>query len=126
MTGSATTILVTGGCGFIGTHTLVCLLEAKEKYNVVVVDNLSNSSPISLDRVAKIVNLSDSEKLERIKFHKADLCDEDELRKVFKASPKFAGCIHFAGLKVSKRRMISCRIILRNWSRKGRTTFGDK
>jgi UDP-glucose 4-epimerase len=91
------TILVTGGCGFIGSHTLTCLLEAN--YSIVVVDNLSNSSSISLDRVADICNLSPDQRHHRLQFHKVDLCNEHDLRKVFVASPKFQACIHFAGLK---------------------------
>ena len=90
-------ILVTGGCGYIGSHTITCLLE--RNYDVVVVDNLSNSSKISLDQVAKIVGI-DEERQKRIVFHEVDLCDKDALRKVFESSPKFLSCIHFAGLKV--------------------------
>ena len=91
-------ILVAGGCGYIGSHTIVCLLE--KNFNVVVVDNLSNSSPISLQKVGDILSLSEQERKERIVFHEVDLCDEVALRKVFETSPKFQGCIHFAGLKV--------------------------
>ena len=90
-------ILVTGGCGYIGSHTITCLLE--RNYDVVVVDNLSNSSKISLDQVAKIVGI-DEERQKRIVFHEVDVCDKDALRKVFESSPKFLSCIHFAGLKV--------------------------
>ena len=90
-------ILVTGGCGYIGTHTIVCLLE--QNYSVVVVDNLINSNPISLEKVKEICNLpTDSD---RVIFHKVDICHEPDLRKVFETSPKFEACIHFAGLKVS-------------------------
>ena len=92
------TILVTGGCGFIGSHTIVCLLESN--YNVVVVDNLVNSSPVSLDRIAKITGLSEESRKDRLVFYNVDLRNEDELRKVFESSPQFSGCIHFAGLKV--------------------------
>lgn len=92
------TILVTGGCGYIGSHTIVCLLE--KNFNVVVVDNLSNSSPVSLQRVAQIVGLTEAESKERLVFHQVDLCNEAALRKVFEASPTFQACIHFAGLKV--------------------------
>lgn len=92
------TILVTGGCGYIGSHTLVCLLE--QGYNVVVVDNLVNSSAASLDRVATICGLSEEDRKERLIFYQADLCDKDALRKVFEVSPPFQSCIHFAGLKV--------------------------
>lgn len=93
------TVLVTGGCGYIGSHTIVCLLE--RNFNVVVVDNLVNSSSKSLDRVSEIVGLSEEERKERLVFHDVDVCDEKELRKVFEAfSPrKFQACIHFAGLK---------------------------
>lgn len=94
---AVSTILVTGGCGYIGTHTIVLLLE--QKYNVVVVDNLVNSSAVSLDRVAEIVGLTEEERKERLKFHKVDICSEAELRKVFESSPEFEACIHFAGLK---------------------------
>mmetsp|Transcript_33062 Transcript_33062/g.80347 ORF Transcript_33062/g.80347 Transcript_33062/m.80347 type:complete len:401 (+) Transcript_33062:338-1540(+) len=96
------TILVAGGCGYIGSHTIVCLLE--RNYNVVVVDNLVNSSTKSLDRVREIVGLSEQEEQEqrrRLQFHEVDMCDKLQLRKVFESSPttKFQACIHFAGLK---------------------------
>lgn len=92
-------ILVTGGCGYIGSHTIVCLLA--QNYNVVVVDNLSNSSSVSLDRVAQIAELDAEARKKRLVFHEVDLCDADALRKVFETSPTFEACIHFAGLKVS-------------------------
>ena len=93
------TILVTGGCGYIGSHTIVCLLL--QGYNVIVVDNLSNSSPISLDKVAEIVGLNEEDRKSRLVFHQVDICDKEGLRKVFETSPKCDACIHFAGLKVS-------------------------
>ncbi len=93
-------ILVTGGCGYIGTHTITCLLNAPQKYSVVVIDNLSNSSEKSLDRVAEICELTEEEREERLKFFNVDMCDEEEMRKVFESSPQFDSCIHFAGLKV--------------------------
>lgn len=101
MTGSTLRplILVTGGAGYIGSHTIVILLQ--RNFNVCVVDNLSNSSAVSLDKVAEIVGLSDREKAERIVFHQVDLCNEADLRKIFEKSPKFASCIHFAAYKVS-------------------------
>ena len=92
-------ILVAGGCGYIGSHTILLLLQ--NNYDVTVVDNLSNSSQVSLERVAEILNLSAEERKERIVFHQVDICDEAALRKVFETSPKFHSCIHFAGLKVS-------------------------
>ena len=67
-------ILITGGAGYIGSHTCIQLLNAG--YEVVVVDNLSNSSEISLKRVMEITGKS-------LKFYKVDLCDIDELHKVF-------------------------------------------
>lgn len=91
------TILVTGGCGYIGSHTIIDLLN--KNYDVVVVDNLCNSSPKSLDRVAQIVGLSDEERKTRLKFYNVDICNEKELRKVFEEENTFNGCIHFAGLK---------------------------
>lgn len=101
------TILVTGGCGYIGSHTITILIE--HGYNVVIVDNLSNSTSISLDRVAKITGLlsDEKERNNRMKFYQVDLCDMNALRKVFEEAqkegkgegPPFHACIHFAGLK---------------------------
>jgi UDP-glucose 4-epimerase len=106
------TVLVAGGAGYIGSHTLTCLLQ--QGFNVVVVDNLVNSSRISLDRVCEIVGLVDAEqRAERLKFYEVDICNEAQLRKVFEElSPvTFQACIHFAGLKVRrtcvKRRNVS-------------------
>jgi UDP-glucose 4-epimerase len=98
MSSERATILVTGGCGYIGTHTITCLLA--ENYNVVVVDNLVNSSKISLDAVVQIAGLTDDERKERLVFHDVDVRDETAFRKVFESSPTFQACIHFAGLKV--------------------------
>jgi UDP-glucose 4-epimerase len=98
---TAKTILITGGCGYIGTHTIVCLLA--QGYNIIVVDNLSNSSKVSLDKVAEIANLDEASRKERVVFHEVDLCDKEGLRKVFENSPKCEACIHFAGLKVSQK-----------------------
>jgi UDP-glucose 4-epimerase len=95
-------ILITGGAGYIGSHTIVCLLE--KGFNVVVVDNLVNSSLAALDRVAELVNLDDDARKERLVFHNVDICDRDALKKVFETSPKFHACIHFAGLKVNKNK----------------------
>jgi len=86
-------ILITGGAGYIGTHTIVVLLEAG--YDVTVVDSLVNSNEESLRRVRRISNCADH----RIQFFKVDLCDSEALEDVFKSSPKFDACIHFAGLK---------------------------
>ena len=82
-------ILVTGGAGFIGSHTVVELQEAG--YDVVVVDNLSNSSKKSLDRVKEITG-------KEVKFYKADILDKEALETIFKEE-NIEACIHFAGLK---------------------------
>lgn len=82
-------ILVTGGAGYIGSHTLVELLE--RGYEVVVVDNLSNSSRESLKRVEKISNKS-------VTFYEVDLLDKERLEEVFQCE-KIDAVIHFAGLK---------------------------
>ncbi len=70
---------------------------------MVVVDNLVNSSSVSLDRVVEIAGLSDEERSQRLTFYEVDLCDKESLRKVFETSPTFQACIHFAGLKVCRR-----------------------
>ncbi len=82
-------ILVTGGAGYIGSHTCVELLEAG--YEVIVVDNLSNSSEKSLKRVQEITG-------KPLKFYKVDLLNKDGLALVFKENT-FDAVIHFAGLK---------------------------
>ena len=82
-------ILVTGGAGFIGSHTCVELLNAG--YEVIVVDNLCNSSQESLRRVEKITGKS-------VKFYEADIRDTDTLNQIF--DKESVECvIHFAGLK---------------------------
>ena len=83
------TILVTGGAGYIGSHTTLLLLEAG--YHVVVVDNLSNSSLESLRRVEKITGKT-------VTLYKADIRDGEKLEAIFKEH-SIAGVIHFAGLK---------------------------
>ena len=83
------TILVTGGAGFIGSHTCVELLNAG--YEVVVVDNLYNASEKALERVEQITGKS-------LKFYKVDLLDAPALTKGFDEE-KIDAVIHFAGLK---------------------------
>ena len=82
-------ILVTGGAGFIGSHTVVELQNAG--YDVVVVDNLSNSSEKSLERVEKITG-------KKVPFYKADILDREALNGIFDKE-KVDAVIHFAGLK---------------------------
>lgn len=83
-------ILVTGGAGYIGSHTCVELLEAG--YEVVVVDNLSNSSRISLDRVEELCG-------KKITFYEEDLLNKDGLGQIFQKEKNVEAVIHFAGLK---------------------------
>lgn len=83
------TILVTGGTGFIGSHTTVELIEAG--YNVVIIDNLSNSNADVLDGIEQITGV-------RPKFYKADCCDIDSLDKIFNEN-EISGIIHFAASK---------------------------
>lgn len=85
------TILVTGGAGYIGSHTVLELLSLD--YKVVVVDNLDNSTEESLIRVGEI-----TKKPELIVFRKVDLLNFEELESVFQQFT-FRACIHFAGLK---------------------------
>lgn len=82
-------ILVTGGAGYIGSHT--CVETLKAGYDVVVVDNLSNSSAEAINRVKKITGKS-------IKFYEADVCDKSVLRIVFSEN-QIDAVIHFAGYK---------------------------
>ncbi|MBR3524453.1 MAG: UDP-glucose 4-epimerase GalE [Lachnospiraceae bacterium] len=82
-------VLVTGGSGFIGSHTVVELQEAG--YDVVVIDNLSNSTEKSLKRVEQITGKS-------VKFYKLDIRDRKGLEELF-SKEKIESCIHFAGLK---------------------------
>ena len=86
-------VLVTGGCGFIGSHTVVVLLEAG--YEVVVVDDLSNSSEKVLDRIDQIVG---DDAAERLTFVRADVADRDALDAVFDEFD-IGAVIHFAGFK---------------------------
>lgn len=82
-------ILVTGGSGYIGSHTVVELIGAG--YDVVVCDNLSNSSEKSLDRVAQITG-------KKVPFYKADIRDRDAMNAIFDKED-ITAVIHFAGLK---------------------------
>ena len=84
------TILVTGGTGFIGSHTSVELIEAG--YEVVIVDNLSNSKIEVLDGIEKITGV-------RPAFEQVDLCNYEAAEEVFRKYPKIEGIIHFAASK---------------------------
>ena len=82
-------ILVTGGAGYIGSHTCILLIEAG--YSVIVFDNFSNSSRESINRVEKIVGQS-------IPIIEGDIRSHSDLKKVFNKY-KIDAVIHFAGLK---------------------------
>ncbi|MDO5561122.1 MAG: UDP-glucose 4-epimerase GalE [Oscillospiraceae bacterium] len=82
-------ILVTGGTGFIGSHTCVELLEAG--YNVIVMDNLSNSKEESINRIKTITGRD-------LKFYKADMLNISEMEQIFEEN-QIDAVIHFAGLK---------------------------
>ena len=82
-------ILVTGGAGYIGSHTVVELMQ--EGHEVVIVDNFYNSKPEALDNIAKITG-------KRPAFYEVDCCDLEAMEKVFQDN-QINGAIHFAGYK---------------------------
>ena len=82
-------ILVTGGAGYIGSHTVVELMQ--EGHEVVIVDNFYNSKPEALDNITKITG-------KRPAFYEVDCCDEEAMEKVFQEH-QIDGAIHFAGYK---------------------------
>ena len=82
-------VLVTGGCGYIGSHTVIELLE--NNYEVVIVDNLVNSKIEVLDNIKKISGCD-------VKFYNYDLCDNTKVEEIFRVE-KLDAIIHFAGLK---------------------------
>ncbi|MCF7814767.1 MAG: UDP-glucose 4-epimerase GalE [Candidatus Cloacimonetes bacterium] len=82
-------LLVTGGTGYIGSHTVVELLQ--EGHQVTIIDNLSNSKVMVLDRIEQITNI-------RPEFHKCDILDTDKLNDICSQN-SYDAVIHFAGLK---------------------------
>ena len=83
-------ILVTGGCGYIGSHTLVDLID--NGFDVISIDNLINSSADILEGVKAITGKT-------VQNYPVDLCDKAATQTVFRAHPDIAGVIHFAALK---------------------------
>ena len=83
-------IVVTGGLGYIGSHTVVELVNAG--YEPVIIDDLSNSQPKILDQISKIIGFKPA-------FYHFDLCDEQKLSEFAAAEPDIAGIIHFAAFK---------------------------
>lgn len=83
-------ILVTGGCGYIGSHTIVDLIQ--NGFDIISLDNLINSSLDSLDGIEKITGT-------RVKNYQVDLCDQKAVAAVFSENEDITGVIHFAALK---------------------------
>ena len=103
-------VLVTGGAGYIGSHTVVELIEANRE--VIIIDNFSNSKPEVLNRIEKITG-------KRPKLYECDLLDLEATRKVF-AENEIDSVIHFAGLKAVGE---SCAQPLRYYSHNFDATF---
>lgn len=83
-------ILVTGGCGYIGSHTIIDLLD--NGFDVISIDNLSNSTPETIDRIKQITG-------KHITNYVVDLCNYDAILKVLENHPGISGIIHFAAYK---------------------------
>lgn len=111
-----TKILITGGAGFIGSHT--CLVLLQEGHNLIVLDNLSNSSPVALERVATLAGLSSSadDREGRLQLIRGDIRDRACLDQIFSQAKTIGqplqAVIHFAGLKAVGE---SVREPLRYW-----------
>lgn len=101
-------VLVTGGAGYIGSHTCVELIN--EGYDVIVLDNFSNSSPIALQRIKEITG-------RELKIYQIDLLDKENVGKVFSEN-QIDAVIHLAGLKaVGNPYLFHCNIIkIMSWA----------
>lgn len=84
-------ILVTGGCGYIGSHTIIELLQG-DQYEPISVDNFCNSSPKALENIKKITGKT-------VKNYNVDLCNRSDTQGIFDENPDIKGIIHFAALK---------------------------
>ena len=93
--------MVTGGCGYIGSHTCISLLE--NYHNVLVIDSLINSSTNTLEKIKKTVSFKGKRINENIQFIEGDLRNNEWLENIFsdyvKADKPIKSVIHFAGLK---------------------------
>lgn len=85
------TIIVTGGAGYIGSHTIIELIESTN-FNVISIDNFVNSSAETFDRIQQITEVS-------VKNHDINLCNQKEVQDKFNNTPDLIGVIHFAALK---------------------------
>ena len=85
------TILVTGGAGYIGSHTIIELLETTG-FNIVSIDNYSNSNEETYDRIKQITGKD-------VKHYNVDLCNYEETLKIFEIETSIIGIIHFAAFK---------------------------
>lgn len=85
------TIVVTGGAGYIGSHTIIELLETTG-FNVISIDNFSNSSVKTFDRIEKITG-------KKVKNYQVDICNKRKLEKIFEIEKNILGVIHFAAYK---------------------------
>ena len=83
-------VLVTGGCGYIGSHTVVELLN--KGYDVIIADNLSNSKIDVVDRIEEITG-------KKVTFYKINVCNNRALQKIFRENRDIEAVLHFAGLK---------------------------
>lgn len=98
------TILITGGTGYIGSHTVCEIME--KGYNVIVIDNFYNSNPKVLENIKKITN-------KEFKFYEFDLCNKEKLTKVFEEN-KIDAVIHFAGYKAVGESVLKPLMYYRN------------
>jgi UDP-glucose 4-epimerase len=98
-----TKILVTGGAGYIGSHTIVDLIE--HGFEVISADNYCRSSPASFDGIEAITGV-------RVVNYNIDLCNKEATRTIFLEHPDIKGIIHFAALKVSRRKCRKALILL--------------
>ena len=95
------TVLVTGGCGYIGSHTCISLIE--KNYNVLVIDSLINSHEDNFKKTKQILDKKGIDSKEKLKFIKGDLRNQEWLDKIFlqclESKRPISSVIHFAGLK---------------------------
>ncbi len=98
------TILITGGAGYIGSHTAVEILE--NGYNIIIIDNFYNSNPKAIENIKKITNRD-------FKFYEFDLCDKEKLKRVFEEN-KIDAVIHFAGYKAVGESVLKPLMYYRN------------